>query len=141
MSQAYHIVIVDDDPETALLYQDELKRLGLGRVQVVPDVSELETEQQLKDCLGDVSLVILDIAMPPPESLAHESEGGLFTGCAVHKRIRQHLPSLRVISLSNLSASSISSFATKIGVPPADFYSKFDFPPLELAKLILSFAK
>ena len=141
MSQAYHIVIVDDDPDTPLLYKEELERLGLGRVMIVSDVSELETEQQLNDCLGDVSLVILDIAMPAPESLAHESEGGLFTGCAVHKRIREYFPSLRVISLSNLSASAISSFATKIGVTPADFYSKFDFPPLELAKLISSFAK
>lgn len=141
MSQAYHIVIVDDDPDTPLLYKEELERLSLGRVRVVSDVSELETEQQLKDCFGDVSLVILDIAMPAPESLAQESGGELFTGCALHKRIWELFPSLRVISLSNLSATAISSFATKIGAPPADFYSKFDFPPLELAKLILSFAK
>ena len=91
-----NIVIIDDDYAQEILAENlsyrghEVRRLG----------SASETLRNLEDVLS-ADLIILDVIMEIPDSLAEEYvSGGRTTGMAIYKKIRERNPDVPILAYS-----------------------------------------
>jgi CheY-like chemotaxis protein len=93
------ILFVDDELHFVRSYIEELELSGFG-VQFCASVdSALE---YLAANRGEVKLCIIDIMMPPGTAFAGiDTQSGLMTGNLLYDRIRQEVPGVPLVVLTN----------------------------------------
>lgn len=139
MTSQHTIVFIDDDPVISDFYRTELVAQKIGTVEMLHDPAELVTDEQIKSRLKNASIVVLDIMMGVPEGMPEDgTEGGLFTGCKIHKSIQVNFPNLPIICLTNLSPSHVDAAAKQLGVPSATVICKLDMQPAQFANFLSS---
>ena len=107
------ILFIDDEPHYIETYVDELKLSGF-EVTVCKDVDSAIAFVQ--GCLAKVDVCILDIMMPPGNAFkSDETQMGLRTGVRVYDRLRQQVPDVPIIVLTNISAGDIERKFVKDG--------------------------
>src|SRR5258708_35322395 len=95
------IVFVDDEPRLVESYVDELKAAGF---EVSVQGSFDKAAAFVDDNSSRINLVILDIMAPPGRIFRTvDTEEGLTTGLRFYERLRQQLPSVPMIVLTNAS--------------------------------------
>lgn len=102
------ILFIDDESRQMESYIEELRLSGY---KVEPKDNVDEALSYLEENLLQITMVILDIMMPPGKSFKNgEVEHGLRTGVKFYKRIRELSSDLQVIVLTNVSDEKIAHF-------------------------------
>ncbi len=126
------ILFVDDEPRYVRLFLEELKYAGLryAYMRKVDDALDFVDEN-----LADVSLLVLDIMMPPGRSFdSAQTRYGLDTGIRFYERVRRNSPALPVIILTNVTDEEA---ARRFRAQPfCWFLRKRDYLPYELEQTI-----
>lgn len=128
------IVIVDDEERYVRPYIDELKETGY-EVNVQTDVGA--AEQFLMENLADVELLVLDVMMPPGDTMSQrETHHGLRTGMYFYRTIRTLALDLPIIVFTNVVDTEVFDFFNAEASTNCWFYRKQDLLPFELAEIV-----
>lgn len=98
------ILFIDDEERIMDSYKLELEMVGYA-VVLENDVNAALRTFQAK--LGEISLVILDIMMPPGKLSETETDGGLRTGLQLYREIREKSPDLPIMIFTNVSDKGV----------------------------------
>ena len=127
--------MIDDEQRETNSYVDELRFSGY-QVQFERDTDR--AIQYLKNHLAEIELLILDIMMPPGQTLAKaDTRNGLRTGVQLYALIREFAPDLPVLVLTNVSDHAVEEKLTRSA--NCRYLRKEDHLPFELVEEIRQF--
>lgn len=109
------ILFIEDESRQNESYREEFEMSGY---QVVLKRKVDEALAFLREQASQIQLVILDVMMPPGEALKDvDTALGLRSGLRLFEKIRQEVPGLPVIVLTNVTDQSVRDFFMSNGVP------------------------
>ena len=123
------VLIIDDDKIPMQYYERALRR----RHFAVESCSDVDAAlRRLNNRAAPPDLIVLDVMMPPGETFTmEETEEGVITGVLLYKHIRERLPDIPIIVLTNSQNPELDrQFA---GLSQTRVLRKKDFPPFTLA--------
>jgi CheY-like chemotaxis protein len=130
------ILLIDDDFYISGLYKKMLERRGFT-VELNDGVDAALTS--LTNPEKQFDLIVLDLAMPPGKSLTkEESLGGVASGVAVYKKIRERSVKLPVIVLTNVVQNSILSMLHEVSSERLAVLFKVDCDPVAFPDFVLN---
>ena len=125
------ILFIDDEPHHMQSYREALELEGYKSTMAGGVKEGMEI---LVNSTAEIELVVLDIMMPPEILGEEETERGLRTGVVFFPKIREILPDIPVIILTNVSDPKIiKSFEQE---PNTAFFQKMDLTPIRLVEVI-----
>jgi two-component system cell cycle sensor histidine kinase/response regulator CckA len=102
---AKKILFVDDEQRWTATYVEELQACGYD---VLLKTSVDKALKFFEEHCNHIALLILDLMMPYGSSFtAGETQMGLRTGVSFYERIRQQMPELHVIILTNVADETV----------------------------------
>src|SRR6266496_6633093 len=121
------ILWLDDEPRRVEPFHDALVFQGHD-VALVQSIEELETRLRTEH---GWHMVLLDIMLPTGEYSVEDAQGGLDTGLLIAKKLRDELPSVQVVFLTN--RIDVAWLTEKSG---ARVLRKSEISPWELGPLL-----
>jgi DNA-binding response OmpR family regulator len=124
------ILFIDDE----LKYMDSFVRdLSMSGYQVNFQKDVDGAWRYFEENTNEIELLILDIMMPPGETFKDkDTDDGLRTGVHFYKRVRESVPGLPVIVLTNVSAEEVK--ARFQGEDNCSFFQKKDYLPFQIVQ-------
>ncbi len=131
-----NILFVDDEPRGIDSFLEELRFSGY---QVTPKDDIDSAEQYLQQYHNKIQLVILDIMMPPGETLrAKDTDNGMKTGILFRNHIRSNFPDMPIILFTNFHPDA--QLKQEINDDPKSLLlQKYNYLPFELVEEIKIF--
>lgn len=112
------IVWIDDDIDKSILrpYVDEFEENGFEIIKIKSINNILHL---LKNETKKISAILVDIIMPPMNLNFRETLGGLRTGLAVLKKIKEEdsLKDIPLITVTNVDDDEVKSFCLDKSIP------------------------
>lgn len=101
------ILFVDDEKRWTATYVEELQACGYDVLLETHVDNALQFFEEHRD---QIALLILDIMMPPGSSFTQaETQMGMRTGVRFYEKVRQKVPGLYVIILTNVSDEKVKN--------------------------------
>ena len=132
MSEAKHILLVDDERLPMAYYTRALEKAGMTVLHVRnPD----EAFQAISERKAPFYAIVIDIMMPPGTVyLGRDTNEGLITGVLLCKDLCERCPGMPIVVLTNVSNKDTLELLPLS--KNLEVVQKLDMPPSELPTLI-----
>jgi CheY-like chemotaxis protein len=125
------VLLVDDDRLAVPLYKEALEVKGFAVKQCFDADSALSF---VRDKKSEIGVIVLDIMIPPGKTYENLDTGeGLKTGVFLYDTLRQILPDVPIIVLTNVTEDETLNEFRQRGV---NFWQKASLLPSRLVKLV-----
>jgi len=131
------ILHLDDDLTVTSYYRDILcdEEFGYGMIVEIITSPEKFMERIKRDKTWDV--VVMDVMMPHSDEWSYfgsgESDDGLLTGALLAKHVRQLLPGVPIVFLTNRPSTDFRHHLEDETIP---ILPKHDYPPFDFANFL-----
>ena len=133
------ILHLDDDKTVTSYYQRVLRDPEFGFEMQVELITTPEEFLERIEYDKQWNAVVLDVMMPHPDwtHFDHgQSDDGLLTGALLLEPLRQHLPDVPVVFLTNRPGDDFKKLVKDKTIP---VLLKHDYPPMEFAEFLRDF--